>query len=162
MPLQWRNQIWQSLEEGAGKRCSECAQHSHIRVPPAEIIALPSDLSSDKRDAAPTCLPEEKCPERRSLSLRHTARSTWTLRRARVRRKEMISTCRIFKWRSTEAWCVDHPLRLLANRVLSLKSQRCFHYDTSEGASLTLTTRPVTNNEGGKYGILRATAITKR
>ena len=21
MPLQWRNQIWQSLEEGAGKRC---------------------------------------------------------------------------------------------------------------------------------------------
>ena len=26
MPLQWRNEIWQSLEEGAGKRCSECAQ----------------------------------------------------------------------------------------------------------------------------------------
>ena len=25
MPLQWRNQIWQSLEEGAGKRCSESA-----------------------------------------------------------------------------------------------------------------------------------------
>ena len=24
MPHQWRNQIWQSLEEGAGKRCSEC------------------------------------------------------------------------------------------------------------------------------------------
>ena len=24
VPLQWRNQIWQSLEEGAGKRCSEC------------------------------------------------------------------------------------------------------------------------------------------
>ena len=24
MPLQWRNQIWQNLEEGAGKRCSEC------------------------------------------------------------------------------------------------------------------------------------------
>ena len=24
MPLQWRNQIWQSLEEGAGKRCLEC------------------------------------------------------------------------------------------------------------------------------------------
>ena len=23
--LQWRNQFWQSLEEGAGKRCSECA-----------------------------------------------------------------------------------------------------------------------------------------
>ena len=22
--IQWRNQIWQSLEEGAGKRCSEC------------------------------------------------------------------------------------------------------------------------------------------
>ena len=24
MPLQWRNQFWQSLEEGAGKRCWEC------------------------------------------------------------------------------------------------------------------------------------------
>jgi len=24
VPLQWRNQFWQSLEEGAGKRCSEC------------------------------------------------------------------------------------------------------------------------------------------
>ena len=24
MPLQWCNQIWQSLEEGAGKQCSEC------------------------------------------------------------------------------------------------------------------------------------------
>ena len=24
MPLQWRNQIWQSLEDGAGKRRSEC------------------------------------------------------------------------------------------------------------------------------------------
>ena len=24
MPLQWRSQIWQSLEEGAGKRCLEC------------------------------------------------------------------------------------------------------------------------------------------
>ena len=29
MPLQWRNQIWQSLEEGAGKRCSECALDRH-------------------------------------------------------------------------------------------------------------------------------------
>ena len=25
VPLQWRNQICQNLEEGAGKRCSECA-----------------------------------------------------------------------------------------------------------------------------------------
>ena len=24
VPLQWRNQIWQSFEEGAGKRWSEC------------------------------------------------------------------------------------------------------------------------------------------
>ena len=24
MPLQWRNQFWESLEEGVGKRCSEC------------------------------------------------------------------------------------------------------------------------------------------
>ena len=26
VPLQWRNQIWQSLQEGAGKRCSECGK----------------------------------------------------------------------------------------------------------------------------------------
>ena len=24
VPLQWRDKFWQSLEEGAGKRCSEC------------------------------------------------------------------------------------------------------------------------------------------
>ena len=29
MPLQWHNQIWQSLEEGAGKRCSECDTMLH-------------------------------------------------------------------------------------------------------------------------------------
>ena len=26
VPLQWRNHFWQSLEEGAGKRCLECAE----------------------------------------------------------------------------------------------------------------------------------------
>ena len=26
MPLQWRNQFWQSLEEGARKRCRECGR----------------------------------------------------------------------------------------------------------------------------------------
>ena len=30
MPLQWRNQIWQSLEEGAGKRCSERDQYPNL------------------------------------------------------------------------------------------------------------------------------------
>ena len=29
MPLQWRHQIWQSLEEGAGKRCSECGMQEN-------------------------------------------------------------------------------------------------------------------------------------
>ena len=37
VPLQWRNQIWQSLEEGAGRRCSECAldyeAHRKVRRP---------------------------------------------------------------------------------------------------------------------------------
>ena len=32
MPLQWRNQIWQSLEEGAGKRCSECDPEFHTML----------------------------------------------------------------------------------------------------------------------------------
>ena len=27
VPLQWRNKIWQSLEEGAGKRCPECGRN---------------------------------------------------------------------------------------------------------------------------------------
>ena len=30
VPLLWRNQIWQSLEEGAGKRCSECVLTVHV------------------------------------------------------------------------------------------------------------------------------------
>ena len=29
---QWRNQIWQSLEEGAGKRCSECGSCHESRT----------------------------------------------------------------------------------------------------------------------------------
>ena len=32
MPLQWRNQIWQSLEEGAGKRWSECGLRAHLHL----------------------------------------------------------------------------------------------------------------------------------
>ena len=30
MPLQWRHQFWQSLEEDAGKRCSECVR-AHVK-----------------------------------------------------------------------------------------------------------------------------------
>ena len=33
MPLQWHNQIWQSLEEGAGKRCSECEPAMRHKLP---------------------------------------------------------------------------------------------------------------------------------
>ena len=32
MPLQWPNQFWQSLEEGAGKRCSECGGQRAVRA----------------------------------------------------------------------------------------------------------------------------------
>ena len=32
VPLQWRNQIWQSLEEGAGKGRSECAPPMGVRA----------------------------------------------------------------------------------------------------------------------------------
>ena len=38
MPLQWRNQIWQSLEEDAGKRCSECAERTQSRDVLAGIV----------------------------------------------------------------------------------------------------------------------------
>ena len=27
--LKWRSQIWQSLEEGAGKQCSECVRRTY-------------------------------------------------------------------------------------------------------------------------------------
>ena len=32
VPLQWRNCFWQSLEEGAGKRCSEFGLDSEVRT----------------------------------------------------------------------------------------------------------------------------------
>ena len=32
MPHHWRDQIWLSLEEGAGKRCSECAANRHSQT----------------------------------------------------------------------------------------------------------------------------------
>ena len=36
VPFQWRNQFWQSLEEGAGNRCSECG-----------ALVISAQLSSD-------------------------------------------------------------------------------------------------------------------
>ena len=36
MPLQWRNQIWQSTEEGAGKRYSECEEGAGKRCSECE------------------------------------------------------------------------------------------------------------------------------
>ena len=40
IPLQWRwrNQFWQSLEEGAGKRCSECAQTPKLQALFCDIL----------------------------------------------------------------------------------------------------------------------------
>ena len=51
MPLQWRNQIWQSLKESAGKRCSECGAEQlecflsgrFARVVGEAIVRLRSD-----------------------------------------------------------------------------------------------------------------------
>ena len=43
MPLQWRNQIWQSLEEGAGKRCSECVWGLVHRSVYGVLSSSPSD-----------------------------------------------------------------------------------------------------------------------
>ena len=36
--FQWRKQIWQSLEEGAGKRCSECGGKAHSFHDLANIV----------------------------------------------------------------------------------------------------------------------------
>ena len=44
-PFEWRNQIWQSLEEGAGKRCSECAPaHEHVKGFLSKCTVLNADL----------------------------------------------------------------------------------------------------------------------
>ena len=50
MPLQWRNQIWQSLEEGAGKRCSECASN-HLNASvllQSEFTAAQNNVEHDR------------------------------------------------------------------------------------------------------------------
>ena len=38
MPLQWRNQFWQSLEEGAGNRRSECVDS--VSIASAQLLAM--------------------------------------------------------------------------------------------------------------------------
>ena len=40
MPLQWRNQFWQRLEEGDGKRCSECVERVDKRHPDNHLCLL--------------------------------------------------------------------------------------------------------------------------
>ena len=55
MPLQWRNQIWQSLEEGAGKRCSESALSLDNRA--AHLSAL---ISPPLQSLTPTCSTRRK------------------------------------------------------------------------------------------------------
>ena len=53
MPLQWRNQFWQSLGEGAGKRCSVCEGalviSSHLST---EIISIRVTLSAHSVNSA--------------------------------------------------------------------------------------------------------------
>ena len=46
---QWRNQFWQSLEEGAGKRCSECGKSSVSvanRVCASDVVVTSYPLAS--------------------------------------------------------------------------------------------------------------------
>ena len=50
MPLQWRNQIWQSLEEGAGKRCSEVPESD------ATLRASLSGTFLQRKDVVNQCL----------------------------------------------------------------------------------------------------------
>ena len=82
MPLQWRNQIWQSLEEGAGKRCSECGLRvrlikplSFIRVTPHLPPSSPPRVFFQLLTAGVTLLArsaceggQECCREARSLT----------------------------------------------------------------------------------------------
>ena len=58
MPLQWRNQIWQSLEKGAGKPCSECGsgpaeaaqrQSTHVNMRQVETSLFFAPLVKKRR-----------------------------------------------------------------------------------------------------------------
>ena len=62
---EWRNEIWQSLEEGAVKRCSECASwaHSEHRFP-APSSKLPDLVTPLKGHS----LSPRSCPPTRSAS----------------------------------------------------------------------------------------------
>ena len=55
MPLQWRNQMWQSLEEGAGKRCSDCGAE--------EESARPSSLKGTSSNQT-SIIVQELCESR--------------------------------------------------------------------------------------------------
>ena len=51
MPLQWRNQFWQSLEEGDGKRCLECVERVDKRHPDNHVCLLLSVLLKHRGSA---------------------------------------------------------------------------------------------------------------
>ena len=46
MPLQWRNQVWQSLEKGTGKRCSECGTRVPLFCLRGTEVCIPSTRSN--------------------------------------------------------------------------------------------------------------------
>ena len=81
MPLQWRNQIWQSLEEGAGKRCSEydgtCVSLSRQAKVPASryFVSATGKLAISRSDRIMprSCgMRQILCPQGR----KHVARSS--------------------------------------------------------------------------------------
>ena len=59
VPLQWRNYIWQSLEEGAGKRCWECGREVNITEKTSPAVELRDRL---QRMAAIFRTSRKRCP----------------------------------------------------------------------------------------------------
>ena len=49
VPLQWRNQIRQSLEEGAGKGCSECVTISVLCLTSTPLSAVAQPVQGSRR-----------------------------------------------------------------------------------------------------------------
>ena len=60
MPLQWRNQIWQSLEEGARKRCSECGRETIFGGEPQQHAVQLCGRQSQKGESV-VSPPEADC-----------------------------------------------------------------------------------------------------
>ena len=111
MPHQWRNYIWHCMEEGAGKRCSECEESAGKRCSECEEGARKrsSECEEGARMRSSECAPNPKSPSPSHrpgmMRARTSAMSSCPLRRHSY---SPASVCCTFLMMS----CQSSPLRL--------------------------------------------------